>query len=82
MRFISFLYLARVLTDTRRIDGTVARITFLKTVSDVNIRTFATLGNGESAGPSEGLNYVNGVGSGLSSIITSCSIELAIAYYL
>ena len=82
MRFISLLFLLRVLTDTRRIDRTVARITFLKTISDVNIRTFATLGNGESAGPSEGLNYVNGVGSGLSSIITSCSIELAITYNL
>ena len=82
MRFISFLFLFRVLTDTRRIDRTVARITFLKTISDVNIRTFATLGNGESAGPSEGLNYVNGVGSGLSSIITRCSIKLAIAYNL
>ena len=76
------MFLLWVFTDIRRSDGAVARITFLKTISDVNIRTFATLGNGESAGPSKGLNYVNGVGSGLSSIITSCSIELAIAYYL
>ena len=82
MRFKSFLFLLRVFTDIRRFDRVVARVTSLETISDVNIRTFATLGNGESAGPSEGLNYVNGVGSGLSSIITSCSIELAIAYYL
>lgn len=82
MRFKPFLLLVRVFTDLRRIDGTVARITFLKTISDVNIRTFAALGNGESAGPSEGLDYVDGVGSGFTSIISSCVIKLAIANYL
>ena len=77
MRFESFLFLLRVFTNIRRIDGAVARVTSLKTISDVNIRTFASLGNGESAGPSEGLNYVNGVGS-LFAIISSTIVKLGI----
>jgi|Transcript_43689 hypothetical protein len=76
-RLGSLIFFLRVGLDHGRLSRVVARVSSLEAVTNINAGVLAALRDGQSTGPSEGADHVNGVANCLA--LAALSVLLSVA---